>query len=215
MSIKPKKSRQELAATLNRAMRDASAKGVLYSQTVAEQLGVNSTDLECLDFIALRGPLTAGELAEAAGLTTGAITGVVDRLEEAGFARRKRDSNDRRKVLVALQPAVERRIMPLFRPMERAAASALSVYGDRELALLLDFFERSSAAATKALAELRSLRSGRPSKEHREKKEQTRGLQRLTGTNESRTVPSPPVMGSRLDSDLRRRPPRRTPEAPK
>ena len=157
MSTKPKKSCQELAVTLNRAMRDASAKGVLYSQTVAERLGVNSTDLECLDFIALRGPLTAGELAEAAGLTTGAITGVVDRLEQAGFARRERDRNDRRKVLVALQPAVERRIMPLFRPMERAAASALSVYGDRELALLLDFFERSSAAATTALAELRSL----------------------------------------------------------
>ena len=90
-------------------------------------------------------------------MTTGAITGVVDRLEQAGFARRERDRNDRRKVLVALQPAVERRIMPLFRPMERAAASALSVYGDRELALLLDFFERSSAAATTALAELRSL----------------------------------------------------------
>ncbi len=161
MSTTQEKTRAELAAALNRAMRDASAKGVLYSHAVAERLGVNSTDLECLDFIALRGPLTAGELAEAAGLTTGAITGVVDRLEKVGFARRKRDRADRRKVLVTLQPAALRRIMPLFQPMERAATSVLSAYGDNELALLLDFIERTSAAATIALAELRSRRQKR------------------------------------------------------
>ena len=138
-------------------MRDASARGVLYSQAVAERLGVNSTDLECLDFIALRGPLTAGELAAAAGLTSGAITGVIDRLERAGFARRERDRDDRRKVRVALQPTVLERIYPLFKPMERAATSALSLYGEKELALLLDFVERTSAAAATALAELQSL----------------------------------------------------------
>jgi DNA-binding MarR family transcriptional regulator len=155
MSTGSKLNRAELADALNRAMRDASAKGVLYSQTVADRLGVNSTDLECLDFIALRGPLTAGEIAEAAGLTTGAITGVIDRLEQAGFARRQRDEQDRRKVLVALTPAVERRIAPLYRPMERAAMAALAHYADKDLALILDFIERTSAAATEALTELR------------------------------------------------------------
>src|SRR4030081_3058399 len=105
-----KMSRHELIAALNRALRDASGQGVLYSQTVAERLGINSTDLECLDCVVLRGPLTAGELAEATGLTTGAITGVIDRLERAGFARRESDGNDRRKVLVRALPAVERRI---------------------------------------------------------------------------------------------------------
>jgi hypothetical protein len=59
-------------------MCDASGQGVMYSQAVAQRLGINSTDLECLDHIVLRGPLTAGALAEATGLTTGAITGVID-----------------------------------------------------------------------------------------------------------------------------------------
>ncbi len=110
-------SRRDLVAALNRAMREASGQGVLYSQAVAERLGINSTDLECLDSVVLRGPLTAGELADATGLTTGAITGVIDRLERAGFARRERDRHDRRKILVRALPAVERVIVPLFQPM--------------------------------------------------------------------------------------------------
>jgi DNA-binding MarR family transcriptional regulator len=159
-------SRLELTAALNRAMRDASAKGVIYSQAVAERLGIGSADLECLDFIALRGPLTAGALAEAVGLTSGAITGVIDRLERAGLARRERSREDRRKVIVRLLPAVERRVVPLFRPMEKAAMAELNDYRDEELQLLLEFFRRAGAAATTALSELRDLqepssRSGR------------------------------------------------------
>jgi DNA-binding MarR family transcriptional regulator len=99
-------SRNELVAALNHAMRDASGQGVLYSQAVAERLGINSTDLECLDIIVMRGPVTAGELARATGLTTGAITGVIDRLDRAGFAKREHDAADRRKVLVRALPAV-------------------------------------------------------------------------------------------------------------
>jgi DNA-binding MarR family transcriptional regulator len=135
-------------------MRDASGQGVLYSQAVAERLGINSTDLECLDFIVLRGPLSAGELAVATGLTTGAITGVIDRLERAGFVRRDRHASDRRKVLVRTLPAVERDITPLFKPMERGAMSALSKYSEKELAFLLETFTRLSQAAKAAITEL-------------------------------------------------------------
>src|SRR5215510_5515842 len=149
-------SRNELIMALNRAMRDASGQGVLYSQVVAERLGINSTDLECLDFVVMRGPLTAGELATATGLTTGAITGVIDRLERAGFAQRERDKDDRRKVRVRALPAVERRIFPLFQPMERAALSALSSYKDEELAFLLTFLTRLREAATAAMTELQA-----------------------------------------------------------
>ena len=147
-------SRDALIVALNRAMRDASGQGVLYSQTVAERIGINSTDLECLDFIVLRGPISAGELAAATGLTTGAITGVIDRLEQAGFARRNRHGSDRRKVLVQALPAVERRLGPLFQPMERGAMSVLSTYSDKELAFLLGVFSRLSEAATTATTEL-------------------------------------------------------------
>lgn len=148
-------SRQQLMAALNRAMRDASGQGVMYSAVVAERLGINSTDLECLDHVVLRGPISAGALAEATGLTTGAITGVIDRLERAGFARRTRDPDDRRKVFVTALPAIERRIMPLFESMQRAALDALAPFSDEELALLLDFFQRAHEGAVGALAELR------------------------------------------------------------
>src|SRR3974377_1684140 len=87
MSTKTRR-RRELEAALNAAMRDVSGQGVLYSQAVAGRLGMNSTDLECLDHIS-RGPLTAGRLAELTGLTTGAITGVIDRLAGGGLAPRR------------------------------------------------------------------------------------------------------------------------------
>src|SRR5215475_15194752 len=124
MSTKSKR-RRELEAALNAAMRDVSGQGVLYSQAVAERLGINSTDLECLDHI-LRGPVTAGRLAELTGLTTGAITGVIDRLERIGLARRESDPDDRRKTVVRALPVVLDRIAPLFEPMERAAMAVLS-----------------------------------------------------------------------------------------
>ena len=108
MSTKTKR-RRELEAALNAAMRDVSGQGVLYSQAVADRLGMNSTDLECLDHIS-RGPVTAGRLAKLTGLTTGAITGVIDRLERAGLARRRRDADDRRKTLVSMLPAVAERL---------------------------------------------------------------------------------------------------------
>src|SRR5258706_417211 len=111
-------NRDELMAALNRALREVSGLSVLYSQALAERLGINSTDLECLDVITLRGPVTAGELARATGLTRGAITGVIDRLERKGFAKRGAARADRRKVLVRATPAVERRIAPQAKPME-------------------------------------------------------------------------------------------------
>jgi DNA-binding MarR family transcriptional regulator len=144
-------NRDELTAALMRAMRDASGMGVLHSQAIATRLGLSSSDLECLDMIVLRGPLTAGDIARATGLTTGAITGVIDRMERAGFAARAHDPADRRKVLVRALPAVERRIAPLFKPMEQAALSVLSRYSDKELALVLGFLERAYEASVAAM----------------------------------------------------------------
>jgi DNA-binding MarR family transcriptional regulator len=160
MSSKTKR-RQELEAALNAAMRDVSGQGVLYSQAVADRLGINTTDLECLDHIS-RGPLNAGRLADLTGLTTGAVTGVIDRLERAGLARREHDAGDRRRILVTATPAVAQRVAPLFEPMERNAMSALAIYRDDELALLLDFLKSASDAALVAMAELRG-RPARPS----------------------------------------------------
>src|SRR5258708_23568286 len=116
MSTKTKR-RRELEAALNAAMRDVSGQGVLYSQAVAGRLGMNSTDLECLDHIS-RGPVTAGRLAQLTGLTTGAITGVIDRLEPPRPSRPERDAAGPRKTLGRQLPAVSERLAPTFLPLD-------------------------------------------------------------------------------------------------
>jgi DNA-binding MarR family transcriptional regulator len=147
--------RDGLIAALGAALREVSGLGVLYSHAVAARLGLAPTDLECLGYLT-DGPITAGALAEATRLTTGAITGVVDRLERAGFAARQSDPSDRRRVLVRLTPAAADRLGPLYAPMERAALSALEGYSAAELSLLLGFLQRSRDAALAAMAELRA-----------------------------------------------------------
>src|ERR1700751_1456176 len=120
-------------------MRRTSAQGVLYGQTVADIAGVSGSDLDCMDFLNLEGRMTAGRLAELTGLTTGAITGVVDRLEKAGFVRRERDESDRRKVFIV--PVLEK-MMQVGRPYElvqRAMAKQCAAYTDAELKFLIRY----------------------------------------------------------------------------
>src|SRR3979409_1184101 len=95
--------KQALAGRLMLALRRSSAAGVLHGQTVARRVGVNSTDLECLDLILMSGPSTAGEIARHTGLTSGAVTGLIDRLERLGLVERTADPADRRKVLVRVR----------------------------------------------------------------------------------------------------------------
>ena len=90
-----------------------------FDHLAAELLGVNDTDLDCLNIIERRGGVTAGELAEESGLTTGAVTGVIDRLERAGYARRSADEADRRKVVVEVTPAFYERAERIWGPMAR------------------------------------------------------------------------------------------------
>src|SRR6266513_4425088 len=98
------KARAALLQGLEEALRRSSAQGVIFGQTVANVAGISGSDLECLEFLNLEGRVTAGRLAEVTGLTTGAITGVVDRLEKAGLVRRERDADDRRKVFITTVP---------------------------------------------------------------------------------------------------------------
>ena len=92
---------QDVKERLAALSRELSGATVLFHAQVAEQVGLSTTDHKCLD-LALRAdqPLTAGQIAERSGLSTGAVTGVIDRLERAGYVRRVRDPHDRRKVLV-------------------------------------------------------------------------------------------------------------------
>ncbi|WP_407181547.1 MarR family winged helix-turn-helix transcriptional regulator [Bradyrhizobium sp. STM 3562] len=138
-------------------MRRASAQGVLYGQTVADVAGVSGSDLDCMDVLNLEGRVTAGRLAEVTGLTTGAITGVIDRLEKAGFVRRERDETDRRKVFIAIVPEAAARIGELYVPLQKAMQKLWSGYSDAELQLLLNFAKQGYKASLEATGVLKGL----------------------------------------------------------
>jgi len=140
-------SRTDLLKTLDETLRKVGAQSVLLSDTVSKLVGLNPTDLECLDLLGLAGPTTAGRLATHTGLTTGAMTAVIDRLERAGFARRVRDAEDRRCVLVEALPDTLRQIELLYRPLAAAVARLNEEYGDRQLAVVVDYLARAVTLA--------------------------------------------------------------------
>jgi DNA-binding transcriptional ArsR family regulator len=153
--------RQGMEGEFLLAMRRNGSIMQLLGQVSAERIGINVTDLNCLNIVALAGPMTAGELARATGLTTASITGVLDRLEEGGFVRRERDPKDRRRVIVTLNPGPGlREIGPTFGPLVRAWREAAAGYSDEDLRLLLDFQLKLEQIVRDQLARLRGEVSG-------------------------------------------------------
>jgi DNA-binding MarR family transcriptional regulator len=142
---------------LEHALRRSSAQGVIFGQTVANTVGISGSDLECLDFLNLEGRVTAGRLAEVTGLTTGAITGVVDRLEKAGLVRRERDPADRRKVFIGIVPENVAKVGRFYEHMKRGMIKLWESYSDAELRLLLEFASRGYETMLAATEELKSM----------------------------------------------------------
>jgi DNA-binding MarR family transcriptional regulator len=159
---------------LENAMRKTTAQGTMFAAAVAERAGISSSDMDCMDFLNVEGRMTAGRLAEVTGLTTGAITGVVDRLEKAGLVRRERDATDRRKVFIAVVPENAARIGRFYVPMQQAMNKLWSSYTDAELQLLLRFAREGYEAALKATEELSGLMDARADKRVTPKKPKLR-----------------------------------------
>lgn len=136
--------REEMVASVIDESRRMSTRTVVFHAAIAERLGLNPSDHKCADLICNEtGPVTAGRLAELTGLSTGAITGVVDRLERAGFVSRVPDPEDRRRVVIT--SCMERRaadMRHLFIPMMAGMVAVCENYSDAELALILDFMRR-------------------------------------------------------------------------
>jgi DNA-binding MarR family transcriptional regulator len=151
------KTRAALLQELENAMRKASAQGTMFAKAVADRAGISSSDMDCMDFLNMEGRMTAGRLAELTGLTTGAITGVIDRLEKAGFVRRERDGDDRRKVFIA--PVAERvmELARLFELMQRAMHKQSEHYTDAELKLLLRYATETYQSILGATNELKTM----------------------------------------------------------
>jgi DNA-binding MarR family transcriptional regulator len=148
--------RARLAAEFGAALRRTGSLMQLMGQAAADRIGINATDLNCLNILSFRGQMTAGELARETGLTTASITGVVDRLEKAGYVRRERDSGDRRRVVVQL--VLERAIAnvaSVFLPMVRAWQQMADRYTDDELRLILGFYDQMAQMLREHIALLR------------------------------------------------------------
>jgi DNA-binding MarR family transcriptional regulator len=150
---------QQLFSELNRETRLNSSLSVLFSQAVADELGVHTTDIETLDLLHLLGPMTAGHLSEVTGLSTGATTRLIDRLERQGFARRTTDQSDRRRVVVEATTDNTERVLPLFAAMGKRLGELWASYDAGELAVVLDFMKKTNAILAEENARLRGRRN--------------------------------------------------------
>ncbi|XVV15432.1 MarR family winged helix-turn-helix transcriptional regulator [Actinoplanes sp. CA-131856] len=138
-------ARTSAIADLMRAGRETSRLSTVFRYAIADRLGLTVSDLECLDFLADTGPATAGQVAERTNLTTGAVTSMLRRLQQAGYVTTERDPADRRRVIVTLRPE---RAAELDRPYERFAARAerlVEGYSVDDLTFLTRHYERMQA----------------------------------------------------------------------
>jgi DNA-binding MarR family transcriptional regulator len=131
-----------------------------YNEAVADRLGLNPTDLRCLELVIAEPGITAGRLADQAALTTGAVTGVLDRLERAGFVRREPDPADRRSVTISPVEARASELRDALEPLARAIASALDNASPRERAAVLGFLDAARVAVAQETARLRARARG-------------------------------------------------------
>jgi DNA-binding MarR family transcriptional regulator len=153
--------KEKLIAELLEQFRISGTQDNAFDNVAADRLGVNRTDLACLDVITRVGPVTAGEVAAAAGLTTGAVTAVVDRLERAGYARRVRDDADRRRVMIEATPAFFRRAESIWRPIGADWQRMIRRYTAKELALMLEMMRAGNEIEARHIERIRA-ESDRP-----------------------------------------------------
>jgi len=145
----------ELVRRVGLGVRRMGAQSVMTSQAVATRFGLHTTDLECLDLIYLRQEATAGQLASATGLTTGATTALIDRLERAGYVERVADPADRRRVKVRIRPEAIAPIKAVYEPMQARMLALWSSYEPRQLELIADFLSRSTELAVQCVEDIR------------------------------------------------------------
>lgn len=136
--------------------RAFGAATVRFNSAIAERLGVGVTDQKCLEIVQGRdGGATPGLLAERTGLTSGAITAVLDRLEKAGFVRREKDPEDRRQVVVRLTAERAPELSALFEPLRRGWRELCGRRGEKEQALVSAFLQQATELFNKEAGELR------------------------------------------------------------
>jgi DNA-binding MarR family transcriptional regulator len=161
-----KEKRRALMAALSLEFRKHQNATDALDDAAVEILGINRTDGRCLDIIQQNGAMTAGQLAGATGLSPGAVTTILDRMEAAGYLQRVRGQEDRRKIMVELTAEATRRIWDIWGPLARWSENELGRYSDAELSFVMDFLGRGRAFLEEYVVKLRERppvpRSARP-----------------------------------------------------
>ncbi len=153
----PRTSKKDLIERLIGAYRAAGNQDLAIENRAAERLGVNPTDLHCLNAIENAGGLSAGQLAREVGITSGAVTGAVDRLEGAGYARRVPDPGDRRRVTIEVTPEFYARAEAIWGPLAADWQKQLAArFTAAELARIVEFLELSGEVGRRHLERLQT-----------------------------------------------------------
>ncbi|HKV57702.1 MAG TPA: MarR family transcriptional regulator [Ktedonobacteraceae bacterium] len=157
MSSGSQEKRANLRGELARELRQFNGLGASFFRAAAAQIGMTVTDMQVMDILDSTGPTTAGQLADLTGLTTGAITGMLNRLEEARLVRRERDPNDGRRVIVRLErgQSEKHEISSIFDSIGKAWDELASHYDDEQIAFLLEFLKHSNALSRREIVRLR------------------------------------------------------------
>lgn len=154
-----RRPKQEQIEELIRGFRESGNQDDAFDSLAAERLGVSETDLRCLKLIENSRGLMAGELASQAGLTAGAVTGVVDRLERAGYARRARDRTDRRRIRLEVTPAFYRAAERIWGPVAADwQATIASKFTIGELERIAEFLRTTNSLTREHIDRLRKTR---------------------------------------------------------
>jgi DNA-binding MarR family transcriptional regulator len=163
VSRRPTARRRKLIEELDRQNRRTGSVGSMHSRAIAGRAGLNDTDFECIDVLDWTGPITAGELGRRVGITSGAVTGVLDRLEGGGWVRRTADPNDRRRVIVELCPPApdgpnpERyeEMAEAFAPLQRDIEGIVDELTDEQLETIVEYLRASGDAVERSIERMR------------------------------------------------------------
>lgn len=150
--------RERLVGELQQAIQRGTMHTVLLHHATATKAGINVTDLQCLNTLSLDGPQTPGQLAKIMGVTTGgAITAVIDRLEDAGYVKRTRDPDDRRRIIVETVPESMAKLSSYFGPISEQFAGYVPELSDEELRVLVRWSRANNAAMPEVIERIRNL----------------------------------------------------------
>ena len=155
-----REKKQALTAEIIHLARAHEAANDAFDEVAREKLGINRTDLRCLNIVENAGPMTAGRLAELSGLTTAAVTSVLDRLERAGYARRVRGGVDRRQVSVEVTPLLAERATPIWGPLGEEARALLMRMPEEKLQGLIEFYRLGIELNERHIERVRHLDTG-------------------------------------------------------